>query len=96
MFRPGKPKEPTPTTTGGPIPNQPQPTTPPPPPPAPTMASTPSEAPPRMTEQPSSTGARSTTNDQNNARAYSESDSLARDIKEGTLSGFVGNGTALT
>ena len=36
------------------------------------------------------------TNDQNNARAYSESDSLARDIKEGTLSGFVGNGTALT
>jgi len=32
----------------------------------------------------------------NNARAVSESESLARDIKEGTLSGFVGNGTTLT
>lgn len=29
-------------------------------------------------------------------RAVSESESLARDIKEGTLSGYVGNGTALT
>ena len=28
--------------------------------------------------------------------AVSESESLARDIKEGTLSGFVGNGTTLT
>ena len=28
--------------------------------------------------------------------AISESDALARDIKEGVLSGFVGNGTALT
>lgn len=37
------------------------------------------------------------TNDPNNSgRAYSESDAIARDIKEGTLSGFVGNGTALT
>jgi cytoskeletal protein CcmA (bactofilin family) len=33
---------------------------------------------------------------QNTSRAYSESESLARDIKEGTLSGFVGNGTTLT
>ncbi len=32
----------------------------------------------------------------NNTRAVSESDALARDIKEGTLSGFVGNGTTLT
>jgi cytoskeletal protein CcmA (bactofilin family) len=32
----------------------------------------------------------------NAGRAYSESESLARDIKEGTLSGFVGNGTTLT
>jgi len=32
----------------------------------------------------------------NNTRAVSESESLARDIKEGTLSGFVGNGTTLT
>jgi cytoskeletal protein CcmA (bactofilin family) len=30
------------------------------------------------------------------ARAVTESESLARDIKEGLLSGFVGNGTALT
>lgn len=29
-------------------------------------------------------------------RAFSESETLARDIKEGTLSGFVGNGTTLT
>ena len=33
---------------------------------------------------------------QSTGRAYSESESLARDIKEGTLSGFVGNGTTLT
>jgi cytoskeletal protein CcmA (bactofilin family) len=30
------------------------------------------------------------------SRAVTESESLARDIKEGTLSGFVGNGTVLT
>ena len=30
------------------------------------------------------------------SRAVSESESLARDINEGTLSGFVGNGTTLT
>lgn len=30
------------------------------------------------------------------SRAVTESESLARDIKEGTLTGFVGNGTALT
>src|SRR5438270_911184 len=44
------------------------------------------------------TGARAPMSDpqQNTARAYSESESLARDIKEGTLSGFVGNGTTLT
>jgi cytoskeletal protein CcmA (bactofilin family) len=30
------------------------------------------------------------------SRAITESESLARDIKEGTLSGFVGNGTVLT
>ncbi|HYY43509.1 MAG TPA: polymer-forming cytoskeletal protein, partial [Pyrinomonadaceae bacterium] len=46
-----------------------------------------------------STGARNTMSSDaqaNTARAYSESESLARDIKEGTLSGFVGNGTTLT
>jgi len=31
-----------------------------------------------------------------NARAITESESLARDIKEGTLSGFVGGGTVVT
>jgi cytoskeletal protein CcmA (bactofilin family) len=43
-------------------------------------------------------GARTSMSDpqQNSSRAYSESESLARDIKEGTLSGFVGNGTTLT
>lgn len=39
---------------------------------------------PAATEQPST------------PRAVTESESLARDIKEGTLSGFVGNGTVLT
>jgi len=49
------------------------------------------------TDQLSSTGARNMSETQpNNARAVSESDALARDIKEGTLSGFVGNGTTLT
>src|SRR5919199_6991452 len=45
-----------------------------------------------------STGARNQMSDTqaNAGRAYSESESLARDIKEGTLSGFVGNGTTLT
>jgi cytoskeletal protein CcmA (bactofilin family) len=49
------------------------------------------------TDQSSSTGARnmSETNP-TTSRAVSESESLARDIKEGTLSGFVGNGTTLT
>jgi cytoskeletal protein CcmA (bactofilin family) len=48
--------------------------------------------------QDTSTGARNQMSDTqaNAGRAYSESESLARDIKEGTLSGFVGNGTTLT
>jgi cytoskeletal protein CcmA (bactofilin family) len=33
---------------------------------------------------------------QTTSRAVTESESLARDIKEGTLTGFVGNGTSLT
>ncbi len=49
------------------------------------------------TPETTSTGAQNPMSDtQQNARAYSESESLARDIKEGTLSGFVGNGTTLT
>jgi cytoskeletal protein CcmA (bactofilin family) len=48
-------------------------------------------------DQPSSTGARNMSeSNPTNSRAVSESESLARDIKEGTLSGFVGNGTTLT
>ncbi|MCA1566805.1 MAG: polymer-forming cytoskeletal protein [Acidobacteria bacterium] len=48
-------------------------------------------------DQPSSTGARNMSETQPpTTRAVSESESLARDIKEGTLSGFVGNGTTLT
>ena len=35
-------------------------------------------------------------NTQSSSRAVSESESMARDIKEGRLSGFVGNGTILT
>ncbi|HEV2765764.1 MAG TPA: polymer-forming cytoskeletal protein [Pyrinomonadaceae bacterium] len=38
----------------------------------------------------------STVNTPNASRAVTESESLARDIKEGTLTGFVGNGTTLT
>ena len=49
------------------------------------------------TDQTSSTGARNMSETQPmTSRAVSESESLARDIKEGTLSGFVGNGTTLT
>ncbi|HYO63989.1 MAG TPA: polymer-forming cytoskeletal protein [Pyrinomonadaceae bacterium] len=36
------------------------------------------------------------TNTPTTSRAVTESESLARDIKEGTLTGFVGNGTTLT
>ena len=46
-----------------------------------------------------STGARGTMSSEpqpNSAKAYTESDALARDIKEGTLTGFVGNGTNMT
>ncbi|HYY58924.1 MAG TPA: polymer-forming cytoskeletal protein [Pyrinomonadaceae bacterium] len=43
----------------------------------------------RSTAEPSSSSSSS-------PRAVTESESLARDIKEGTLSGFVGNGTVLT
>src|SRR5436190_19950647 len=45
------------------------------------------------TPQPSSYSTDSATS---GTRAISESDSMARDIKEGRLSGFVGHGTTLT
>jgi cytoskeletal protein CcmA (bactofilin family) len=52
----------------------------------------------RAGESTSTTGVRGSMNDgqPNTTKAYTESDALARDIKEGNLSGFVGNGTTLT
>lgn len=50
-------------------------------------------------EQPSNSGQLSPYASDNvpaSSRAISESESMARDIKEGRLSGFVGNGTVLT
>lgn len=49
-------------------------------------------------EQPSNAGVSPYTSDNlpGASRAISESESMARDIKEGRLSGFVGNGTVLT
>jgi cytoskeletal protein CcmA (bactofilin family) len=87
MFRPGKPKdEPEPQA-------QPQPT-------ASTRA--PSEDTQqryRASETTSSTGVHGSMSSEvqpNSGKAYTESDALARDIKEGTLTGFVGNGTNMT
>ncbi|MCA1614207.1 MAG: polymer-forming cytoskeletal protein [Acidobacteria bacterium] len=52
----------------------------------------------RAGESNPSTGVRGSMNDgqPNTGKAYTETDALARDIKEGNLSGFVGNGTTLT
>lgn len=48
-------------------------------------------------EQPSTSGQLyATETAPSSSRAISESESMARDIKEGRLSGFVGNGTVLT
>jgi cytoskeletal protein CcmA (bactofilin family) len=88
MFRPGKPKD-------EPEPHQPQPQ----PHPAPTQAANEdTQQRYRASEQTSSTGVRGSMNDgqANSGKAYTESDALARDIKEGTLTGFVGNGTNMT
>lgn len=46
--------------------------------------------------QSADTQARPATDPMGGSRALTESESLARDIKEGTLSGFVGSGTAFT
>jgi cytoskeletal protein CcmA (bactofilin family) len=46
--------------------------------------------------QPYRPSVESNTTTSSSPRAVTESESLARDIKEGTLSGFVGNGTVLT
>jgi cytoskeletal protein CcmA (bactofilin family) len=88
MFRPGKPKD-------EPEPHQPQPQ----PQPASTQAANEdTQQRYRASEQTSSTGVRGSMNDgqANSGKAYTESDALARDIKEGTLTGFVGNGTNMT
>jgi cytoskeletal protein CcmA (bactofilin family) len=89
MFRPGKPKD-------EPEPQQPHAQ---PPQPAPTYAANEDTQQRRLApEQNSSTGVRGSMNDgqPNSGKAYTESDALARDIKEGTLTGFVGNGTNMT
>jgi cytoskeletal protein CcmA (bactofilin family) len=86
MFRPGKPKD-------EPEPPQPQPQQPAP-------AHTPNEDTQQRyrASETTSTGVRGSMNDgqANSGKAYTESDALARDIKEGTLTGFVGNGTNMT
>jgi cytoskeletal protein CcmA (bactofilin family) len=89
MFRPGKPKdEPEP-------PAQPQP---PPAQPASTYTANEDTQQRHRAPETSSTGVRGSMNDgqPNSGKAYTESDALARDIKEGTLTGFVGNGTNMT
>jgi cytoskeletal protein CcmA (bactofilin family) len=88
MFRPGKPKE---------EPEQPQPHTPPPP--APTYAPNEDTQQRQRASEPTTTGVRGSMSSEvqpNSGKAYTESDALARDIKEGTLTGFVGNGTNMT
>lgn len=91
MFRPGKPKE----QAGEPEPQQPQPQQP-----AYGGAAQNEDTQQRYRagESTSTTGVRGSMNDgqPNTTKAYTESDALARDIKEGNLSGFVGNGTTLT
>ncbi|MDT7604797.1 MAG: hypothetical protein QOF61_2794 [Acidobacteriota bacterium] len=87
MFRPGKPKD------------EPEPQQPHAQPPAPTYTANEDTHQRRLApEQNSSTGVRGSMNDgqANSGKAYTESDALARDIKEGTLTGFVGNGTNMT
>ncbi len=97
MFRPGKPKD----QPGEPE-VQPQRAAPPAPQPqyggAAANANEDTQQRYREGEPNSSTGVRGSMNDgqPNSGKAYTETDALARDIKEGNLSGFVGNGTTLT
>ncbi|HEX8160862.1 MAG TPA: polymer-forming cytoskeletal protein [Pyrinomonadaceae bacterium] len=91
MFRPGKPKDEPEPHHPQPHPQQSQP--------APAQAANEdTQQRYRASEQTSSTGVRGSMNDgqANSGKAYTESDALARDIKEGTLTGFVGNGTNMT
>ncbi|MCA1816180.1 MAG: hypothetical protein LC746_07180 [Acidobacteria bacterium] len=90
MFRPGRPKD-----EPEPQPQRQQP------PVQPAQTSTANEDTQQRYRSPesTSTGARGTMSSEiqpNSGKAYTESDALARDIKEGTLTGFVGNGTNMT
>jgi cytoskeletal protein CcmA (bactofilin family) len=93
MFRPGKPKE----QAGEPEPQQ-QPQQQQPQGGAAQNEDTQQRYRTAGGESTSTTGVRGSMNDgqANSTKAYTESDALARDIKEGNLSGFVGNGTTLT
>jgi cytoskeletal protein CcmA (bactofilin family) len=86
MFRPGKPKD-------EPEPPQAQPQQP-----APAHTANEDTQQRYRASESTSTGVRGSMNDgqANSGKAYTESDALARDIKEGTLTGFVGNGTNMT
>lgn len=98
MFRPGKPKD----QPAEPEAQQPQRPAPPQPQyggaAANANANEDTQQRHREGDPNSSTGVRGSMNDgqPNSGKAYTETDALARDIKEGNLSGFVGNGTTLT
>lgn len=84
MFRPGRnPKDST-HTTDDTADHTPQSSTS-------GYGSSPTATPPNATE-----AYQQSVHTQTTSRAVTESESLARDIKEGTLTGFVGNGTTLT
>jgi cytoskeletal protein CcmA (bactofilin family) len=87
MFRPGKPKD------------EPEPQAQPQPPASTRAPSEDTQQRYRASETISSTGVHGSMSSEvqpNSGKAYTESDALARDIKEGTLTGFVGNGTNMT
>src|ERR1051326_7486911 len=84
MFRPGRNQKDSTHTTDDTADHTPQ-------------ASTSSYGSASATPAPNATEAyQQSVHTQTTSRAVTESESLARDIKEGTLTGFVGNGTTLT
>lgn len=85
MFRPGKTKEQTQTTTDDTADHTPQ---------SSYGSSSYTNAPP--TNATPTEAYQQQVYTQTTSRAVTESESLARDIKEGTLTGFVGNGTTLS
>ncbi|MDQ3743525.1 MAG: polymer-forming cytoskeletal protein [Acidobacteriota bacterium] len=86
MFRPGRNQKDSTHTTDDTADHTPQ---------ASTSGYGSSSAPPAQTPTPTEAYQQSV-HTQTTSRAVTESESLARDIKEGTLTGFVGNGTTLT